>query len=285
MPHLSLDSTLKLPSGNLIPRLGFGVYQARSKECEQAVKTAIEAGYRHVDSAQGYHNEEYVGRAIRDGPVPRSSVYLTTKYMPSHKVFTSEEVLDVLRKSIKKIDRSNEGEPYIDLMLIHAPWGGIEGRKNNWDALVMAQEEGWVKDIGVSNFGVSHLKALSGPLPAVNQIELHPFCQQSDIVEYCQQKGIAIEAYSPIMRGEEKYWNDPVLVKISEKYKKDVAQIAIRWSLQKGFIPLPKSVTPARIQSNADVFDFELSSEEMAEIDGLDKGTEGAITWNPVNHD
>ncbi|ODN76773.1 hypothetical protein, variant [Cryptococcus amylolentus CBS 6039] len=255
MVHLSLDSTIKLPSGNLIPRLGFGVYQARSKECEQAVMKAAEAGYRHVDSAQGYHNED------------------------------PEEVLQVLRKSIKKIDRSGEGEPYIDLMLIHAPWGGDEGRRNNWEALGLAQKEGWVKDIGVSNFGVAHLKSLPGPLPAVNQIELHPFCQQRDIVEYCQEKGIAIEAYSPLMRGEERYWNHPVLVKISKKHKKDVAQIAIRWSLQKGFIPLPKSVTPARIQSNADVFDFELSSEEMVEIDGLDKGTEGAITWNPVNHE
>ncbi|ODN97386.1 aldo-keto reductase [Cryptococcus wingfieldii CBS 7118] len=285
MVHLSLDSTIKLPSGNLIPRLGFGVYQARSKECEQAVLKAAEAGYRHVDSAQGYHNEEYVGRAIRDAPVPRSSVYLATKYMPSHKVFSPEEVLQVLRKSIKKIDRSGEGEPYIDLMLIHAPWGGDEGRRNNWEALGLAQKEGWVKDIGVSNFGVAHLKSLPGPLPAVNQIELHPFCQQRDIVEYCQEKGIAIEAYSPLMRGEERYWDHPVLVKISKKHKKDVAQIAIRWSLQKGFIPLPKSATPARIQSNAHVFDFELSSEEMVEIDGLDKGTEGAITWNPVNHE
>lgn len=190
---LSLDSTIKLASGNLIPRLGFGVYQARSKECEDAVKKAIEVGYRHGMLLCPFHpilssnlfpilfqwtlrkviitkkvrpsfcelvrapylqSDLDVGRAIRDSGVPRSSVFLTSKYMPSHTVYSPTEVLDVVRKSLKKVDRCGEDKPYIDLMLIHAPWGGEEGRKNNWEALALAQKEGWVKDIGVSNLCV-----------------------------------------------------------------------------------------------------------------------------------
>ncbi|WVO13239.1 hypothetical protein L204_100852 [Cryptococcus depauperatus] len=279
---LSIDSTIKLASGNLLPCLGFGVYKARSNECEEAVKKAVQVGYRHIDTAQGYHNEELVGRAIQDCRVPRTSIYLTTKYLPSHNVYPSAQVVDVLRESLKKVDKS-EGQPYIDLMLIHTPWGGAEGRKNNWEALAMAQKEGWIKDIGVSNFSVAHLKALPLPRPAVNQIELHPFCQQRDIVKYCQEHGIVIEAYSPIVRANQKYFNHPTLKEVANKHSKEVAQILIRWSLQKGFVPLPKSVTPSRIESNAQVFDFELDQEDMAEIDGLDQGAAGAITWNPIN--
>lgn len=194
-----------------------------------------------------------VGRAIRDSGVPRSSVFLTSKYMPSHTVYSPTEVLDVVRKSLNKVDRCGGDKPYIDLMLIHAPWGGEEGRKNNWEALTMAQKEGWVKDIGVSNLcvlagaavqwffslclfsGVHHLKALPPPVPAVNQIELHPFCQQRNIVKYCEEHGIAIEAYSPLVRANKKYYDNAVLVKVAKKHGKEVAQVLLRWSLQKGW--------------------------------------------------
>ncbi|WVQ78737.1 hypothetical protein IAT38_000824 [Cryptococcus sp. DSM 104549] len=283
---LSLESTAKLASGHLIPRLGYGVYQARGGECEAAVREALTVGYRHIDSAQAYRNEEIVGRAVASSSpsIPRSSIFITTKYMSTHKVYSSADVLSHLRKSLQKIDQSGSDKPYIDLMLIHAPWGGQEGRKNNWEALVQAQKEGWVRDIGVSNFGVRHLQELPSPTPAVNQIELHPFCQQRDIVEYCQKNGILVQAYSPLVRAQEEQYKDPVLVKVAEKHGKEVAQVLIRWSLQKGFVPLPKSVTPSRIKSNTDVFDFELDEEDMEAIDGLDKGSAGAVTWNPVNY-
>nr|XP_019012190.1 aldo-keto reductase [Kwoniella pini CBS 10737]OCF50971.1 aldo-keto reductase [Kwoniella pini CBS 10737] len=280
---LSIESTIKLASGHSIPQLGYGVYQARSKECEDGVKDAITAGYRHVDSAQGYHNEDIVGRAVIQSGLPRSEIFLTTKYMPSHTVHSTESVLDIVRKSLKKIDRTGDEKPYIDLMLIHAPFGGEQGRANNWDALVKAQKEGWIRDIGVSNFGVKHLQALPSPKPSINQIELHPFCQQKDIVKYCEENGIAIEAYSPLIRADKNRYENPVLKNLAKKHNKEIAQILIRWSLQKGYIPLPKSVTPSRIKSNADVYDFELTSEDMKALDGLDEGAKGACTWNPID--
>ncbi|WVW80024.1 hypothetical protein I302_101997 [Kwoniella bestiolae CBS 10118] len=280
---LSLESSIKLASGHSIPQLGYGVYQARSKECEDGVKEAIKAGYRHVDSAQAYHNEDIVGRAVLQTDIPRTSIFLTTKYMPSHNVHPSSSVYEIIKNSLKKIDRTGSDQPYIDLMLIHAPFGGEEGRKNNWEALVKAQKEGWIRDIGVSNFGVPHLKALPSPKPSINQIELHPFCQQREIVKYCEENGIAVQAYSPLIRADKNRYENPVLVGLAKKYEKEVAQILIRWSLQKGYIPLPKSVTPSRIRSNADVYDFELSSEDMNALDGLDEGAKGACTWNPVD--
>ncbi|OCF39841.1 aldo-keto reductase [Kwoniella heveanensis CBS 569] len=277
---LALDSSIKLASGHSIPRLGYGVYQARSTECENGVKDALKSGYRHIDSAQAYHNEDIVGRAVAASGVPRSEVFLTTKYMPSHQVIPASDVYSVIQKSLKRIDN---GGRYIDLMLIHAPFGGEQGRKNNWEALARAQKEGWIRDIGVSNFGVPHLKSLPSPKPSINQIELHPFCQQREIVTYCHAQGIAVQAYSPLIRADKDRYKNPVLVGIAEKYKKEVAQVLIRWSLQKGYIPLPKSVTPSRIKSNAEIYDFELDADDMKALDGLDEGAEGACTWNPVD--
>ncbi|WVQ94725.1 hypothetical protein IAU59_001805 [Kwoniella sp. CBS 9459] len=288
---LALDSTIKLASGHSIPRLGYGVYQARSTECENGVKDALKAGYRHTDSAQAYHNEDIVGKAVAASGVPRSEIFLTTKYMPSHNVVSTSDVFSVIQKSLKRIDKSTgtsgqkglSTEGYIDLMLIHAPFGGEEGRKNNWEALAQAQKEGWIRDIGVSNFGVPHLKSLPAPKPSINQIELHPFCQQREIVAYCESQGIAVQAYSPLIRADAERYKNPVLVGIAEKYKKEVAQVLIRWSLQKGYIPLPKSVTPSRIKSNAEVYDFKLDESDMKALDGLDEGAKGACTWNPVD--
>ncbi|WWC87767.1 uncharacterized protein L201_002659 [Kwoniella dendrophila CBS 6074] len=280
---LSIETSIKLATGRSIPQLGYGVYQARSKECEDGVKESIKVGYRHVDSAQAYHNEDIVGRAVVQSGLPRSEIFLTTKYMPSHTVHSTESVYDILKKSLKKIDRTGDENPYIDLMLIHAPFGGEQGRKNNWEALVQAQKEGWIKDIGVSNFGVPHLKSLPSPKPVINQIELHPFCQQKEIVNYCKENDIAIQAYSPLIRADENRYKNPVLIELAKKYNKEIPQILIRWSLQKGYIPLPKSTTPSRIKTNADVYDFELSSEDMKSLDGLDEGAKGACTWNPVD--
>ncbi|KAK4684889.1 hypothetical protein P7C73_g5275, partial [Tremellales sp. Uapishka_1] len=284
MPGLTINTTLKLSSGNAIPALGFGVYQARGVECENAVKEAIKAGYRHIDSAQAYHNEDIVGKAVKASGLPRSSFFLTTKYMSSRTARSSSEVLSALRQSLKKIDMiSPEGEKYIDLMLIHAPFGGEKGRAANWEALRSAQEEGWIRDIGVSNFGVAHLKALPSPTPAMNQIEIHPWCQQKEIAAYCKAHDIHLEAYCPLARADPKRLGDKALVGLTKKYNKEPAQVLVRWSLQKGYAPLPKSVTPSRIHSNADLYDFELSKEDMAVLDGLDLGADGAVSWNPVN--
>ncbi|WRT65587.1 uncharacterized protein IL334_002532 [Kwoniella shivajii] len=283
---LTIDSTVTLSSGRSIPRLGYGVYQARSQECEDGVKEAFKVGYRLVDSAQAYKNEHIVGRAIVQlQSISRSDVFLTTKYMPSHTPHPSSEVYEIMLKSLKKIDKSNteKEKPYIDLMLIHAPFGGEQGRNNNWRALVRAQEEGWVRDIGVSNFNVHHLRSLPSPKPTVNQIELHPFCQQREIVKYCQENNITIQAYSPLIRADKERLANPILVDIAKKHSKEVTQVLIRWSLQKGYIPLPKSVTPSRIKSNSDVYDFQLDEDDMRVLDGLDEGSNGACTWNPID--
>ncbi|CAD6565134.1 MAG: hypothetical protein TREMPRED_000938 [Tremellales sp. Tagirdzhanova-0007] len=283
----SLAATLSaiiLSSGKRMPSLGFGVYQARGSECESAVTEAIKAGYRHVDSAQSYHNEDMVGRAVASTRVPRSSIFLTTKYLPKHQTSSSSSVLDQLRKSLKKMDQvSLPGEEYLDLMLIHAPWGGPKGRASNWKAFADAKAEGWIQEIGVSNFGVRHLEDLPDPKPAINQIEVHPWCQQKELVKYCQANGITVQAYCPIVRADRRRFGEPVVVQLCEKHGKEAAQILIRWSLQKGYSPLPKSTTPSRIASNADLYNFELDKGDMSALDGLDLGAKGAVSWNPVD--
>lgn len=217
--------------------------------------------------------------------MPRSKVFITTKFMPGHTVPTDDEVFDQLVKSTRRFTPNAPKPPegHLDLLLIHAPRPNEEARAVHWKALQRAQKEGWARDIGVSNFGVKHLRALPEPLPAVNQIELHPWCQQRDIVRYCQEKGIVVQAYCPIVRADPKRLGDPVVVKIAEKHGKKAPQVLIRWSLQKGYVPLPKSVTPGRIAANIDVFDFELDAEDMAALDSLDEGSEGACSWNPVD--
>ncbi|KAL7421075.1 hypothetical protein Q5752_003959 [Cryptotrichosporon argae] len=280
MSKLSIASTVKLNTGRTIPQLGFGVYQARGDECKNAVIEAIHAGYTHIDSAQAYHNEHHVGAAVAASGVPRASLFLTTKFMPGHSVPSVETVYAELEKSRPKL--AKDGAP-IDLMLIHSPRPNAEARAKHWEALAKAQSEGWIKDIGVSNFGVKHLAALPAPTPAINQIELHPWCQQRDIVAYCQQHSIAVQAYCPIVRADPKRLGDPVAVRIADKHGKQVTQVLIRWSLQKGYIPLPKSVTSSRIKANADVYDFELDADDMAALDGLDEGAAGACSWNPVD--
>ncbi|ORX38590.1 putative aldo-keto reductase [Kockovaella imperatae] len=289
MSQLTIKSTFKLLSGNTIPRFGLGVYQSRGEECFEAVKEALKADYRHVDSAQMYRNEELVGKAVIESGVPRSEVFITTKYNPNHKIRTTEDVYQDLKSSLPKIDPSSEGangsKPYIDLMLIHAPWGGDEGRGNNWAALAKAQKEGWIKDIGVSNFGAKQLENLPEPVPVINQIELHPWCQQRPTVAYCQKKGIAVEAYTPLVQAHKERFQEPKLLSICKKHGKDQAQVLIRWSLQKGYVVIPKSVTPSRIRSNAQVYDFNLDKEDMDALDSLDMGADGAVTWNPVDKD
>ncbi|KAI0666603.1 Aldo/keto reductase [Trametes maxima] len=257
-----------------MPILGLGVFE--NDECAPACLAALQCGYRLIDTARYYKNEDQVGKAIRESGIPREEVFVVSKiYHPEHGY---ESTLAAVEDSLDKF-----GYEYFDLYLIHSPLSGKETRLETWRALVDAKKAGKIKSIGVSNYSGRHIDEIRDAgyeLPSVNQIELHPFCQQRPIVAYCNANGIAVQAYSPLVQGR---LNNPVLVDLAQKYGKDVGQIAIRWSLQHGHIPLPKSARPERVLSNSQVFDFEISAEDMARLDALDKGGAGAITWNPVD--
>ncbi|TFK79654.1 Aldo/keto reductase [Polyporus arcularius HHB13444] len=270
---LTINSAVKLSSGYELPRLGLGVYL--NDDCKPACVAALKHGYRHIDSARMYRNEAQVGEALRESGVPRDQVFITSKVDSGEHGF--EKTLAAIDSSLK-----NFGFDYIDLMLLHSPLSGKERRLEAYKALIEARNKGKVRSIGVSNYGVKHLeeiKAAGLETPAVNQVELHPFCQQKDIVDYCAKHGIVIEAYCPLIRGK---WNDTI-INVGKKYNKDPAQTLVRWSIQRGFVSLPKSSKPERVASNADIYDFELSAEDVAALDALDRGKEGAISWNPVD--
>lgn len=259
-----------LKDGNRIPVVGFGTWQAESGEiAKQAVKSALEAGYRHIDTAMIYGNEESVGEAIKESGIPRERLFITTK------LWNKDHSYD---KAKLAIDESLErlGLDYLDLYLIHWPnpvdyrdhWQ--EANAGAWKAMEEALNSGKVKSIGVSNFMIHHLKALEETAsfqPVVNQIYLNPSDQQQEIVSYCKNKGILLEAYSPLGTGD--IFKLDELEEIAKAHGKTVAQVVLRWSLQKGFVPLPKSVTPSRIKENIELFDFELSEFEMGLIDAL----------------
>ncbi|CCG80612.1 putative Aldo-keto reductase [Taphrina deformans PYCC 5710] len=275
---LSLSSTKPLTSGAKIPSLGFGVFQSPPEVTQASVKAALDAGYRHFDTAQYYENERETGQAILASSVPRSEIFFTTKILNP----VNDSVEETYASLKASVDKSGLG--YVDLFLIHTPQSGPDGRKIMWTALQKLKQDGLSKSIGVSNFGVAHLQqleALGGEAVSVNQIELHPYCQQPSITKYCLDKGIVVEAYCPLTRGER--FKDPVLVKIAESSGKSVPQVLIRWSLQRGFVPLPKSDTKSRIVSNAEVYDFELSQDDMDKIDALNE--DKSIFHNPVNVD
>jgi len=272
----TLKSSARLSSGYTMPLLGLGVFQ--NSDCSPACLAALKHGYRHIDSARVYGNEVDVGRAVRESGVPRSEVFVTSKIVNSEHGFES---------AIRAVDSSLQrfGFDYIDLFLIHDPLSGKQRRLETWRALLEAKKAGKLRTVGVSNFGVKHLEEIREAgleTPAVNQIELQPFCQQKDIVEYCNKHGIFVQAYCPLVRGR---FDNPVLKEVAKKYNKEVAQVLVRWSLQRGFSPLPKSSQPTRVVSNADLYDFEISAEDMAKIDALDQGKKGAISWNPVDAD
>ncbi|WWC89623.1 uncharacterized protein L201_004548 [Kwoniella dendrophila CBS 6074] len=255
------DQTILLNNGEKIPQLGFGVYQSPPEVTTKTVTSALEAGYKHIDSAYWYFNEKEVGEAVGE---KRDSIFLTTK------LGQAEKIEEHLYDSVSKIDPRENG--YVNLFLIHSPSAGPEKRKEQWAALENLVKQGKAKTIGVSNYGVKHLEQMEDYAkikPAVNQIELHPWCQQPSIVSYCQARNIALEAYSPLVQGTKA--SDPTLSKVAEETGKSWAQVLIRWSLQRGFIPLPKSDTKERIIANRDVFDFELSDAQMEALNGLDK--------------
>ncbi|KAI2790023.1 putative oxidoreductase [Penicillium oxalicum] len=279
----TVNSTLRLASGYEIPRLGFGVYKTPPEETERCCREALEAGYRHIDSAAAYKNEAGCGSAIHASGIPRDQIFFTSKVIN----ISYDEARATVDTSLALTKLE-----YIDLMLLHKPMGGSENRKGAWKALVEAVEAGKVRSIGVSNYGVHHLEELQqhireleaerggkgrGGILSVNQVELHPWLARKDIVEWCTSKGVALQAYSPIVRGAR--FEEPSLQRLAKKYNKTPAQILIRWSLDKGFIPLPKSVTPERIVANADVFDFKLSPEELRDLETEEYSP---CAWDPT---
>lgn len=253
-----------LANGVKMPWLGLGVYKAKEgEEVEQAVKAALRIGYRSVDTAAFYGNEEGVGRAVRESGIPREEIFITTKVWNSDQGY--ESTLAAFEASLRRL-----GMEYVDLYLIHWP---VKGKyKETWRAMETLYKEGKVRAIGVSNFQVHHLKDLMSDAeikPMVNQVEFHPFLTQEKLRDFCRNEGIQLEAWSPLMRGE--VVNVPEIVELSEKYGKTPAQIVLRWDLQHFVVTIPKSVREARIRENADLFDFELSEEDMAKLDALNR--------------
>ncbi|PCH42364.1 aldo-keto reductase [Wolfiporia cocos MD-104 SS10] len=275
--YLNPNSKMKLRDGNEIPIMGFGTYEIDGQEAYTAVKTALEAGYRHIDSAEWYYNEKQCGRAILDfcakSGVPRSEVFFTTKLQTNAGYKAAKA----------SIARSLEtcGLGYIDLYLIHSPIGGRQKRVESWKAVIEAKSEGKVRSVGVSNYGVRHLQELLDAgveLPVINQVDLHPFMTRADIVAVCKEHDIALEAWAPLVRGYR--FTHPSIKSLAQKYLREPAQILLRYSLQKGYIPLPKSENPERIKSNINVYDFELSPDEIAHLDSLDE--ELVTDWDPT---
>lgn len=261
---------IKLNDGNIIPPIGFGTYKATEQEGIESVKQALKNGYRLLDGAARYENEEAVGKGIKESGVSREDVFITTKVWREHLGY--EETKKAFYTSLKQL-----GLDYIDLYLIHWPANyknfGDNWKKVNadtWRALEDLQEEGKIKSIGVSNFLVEHLEALletAKVIPAINQIEFHPGYWQQEVKEYCNKKNIIVEAWSPLARG--RVFNNELLQKIAEKHHKSIPQICLRWCLQHHVIPIPKSTTVDRIIDNIDIFDFELSEKEMLEINEI----------------
>jgi diketogulonate reductase-like aldo/keto reductase len=263
---------LKLNDGHEMPILGFGVYQIRSGEsAAAAVRVALDAGYRHIDTAAFYGNEADVGRAVRESGIPRREIFVTTK------LWNSDHGYD---KALRAFDDSlaRLGLEDVDLYLIH--WPVQKKRNDTWKALERIHADGRARSIGVSNYVITHLEELlasSNTVPAVNQVEFSPFLYQKKLLDYCRSKGIVLSAYSPLTRGEK--LDDPLLLKLAVKYGKSSAQILIRWCIEHGVTPLPKSETQARIRANSQVFDFGLDAADVAELDDLNRNLR--IAWDP----
>ncbi|MBN2909053.1 aldo/keto reductase [Polycladomyces sp. WAk] len=259
-----IADTTVLANGVKFPWLGLGVWKAKEgSEVENAVKAAIQIGYRSVDTAAVYQNEEGVGRAIKECGVPREELFITTKVWNADQGY--ESTLKAFETSRKKL-----GLEYVDLYLVHWP---VKGKyKETWKALEKLYKEGWVRAIGVSNFQVHHLKDVMEDCevkPMVNQVEFHPYLTQKELLAFCKEQNIQLEAWSPLMQGE--VVNVPEIQELAKKYGKTPAQIVLRWDLQHGVVTIPKSVKEHRIKENADIFDFELTAEDMAKLDALNK--------------
>ncbi|KAF8460044.1 NADP-dependent oxidoreductase domain-containing protein [Kalaharituber pfeilii] len=313
MAKLTIDSKVKLASGYEMPRLGFGVYKTPADICPAVVTTALSVGYRHIDSATAYRNEGACAFAMQAAAtkgvpdpsdptgakrivIPRSEIFFTSKLPPKFRGY--EKTRDSIQKTLER----NPGlEGYMDLYLIHAPYGGKENRLGQWRAMRDAWKEGKIRSLGVSNYSIAHMEELrewieaeekahgpgAGGVISVGQWEIHPWLPRHDIVTYCRQHNIIPQAYSPLLRGArfatppstEPPKGSEYLYELAKKYSATPAQVLIRWSLQMDLVPLPKSVTDARIKENADVYGFELTEEEVKK---LDTGGYEPVGWDPV---
>jgi diketogulonate reductase-like aldo/keto reductase len=257
-------SKVKLSNGVEMPWLGLGVFRSKEgSEVENAVKIALETGYRSIDTAAAYQNEHGVGKVIAESGIPRQDIFLTTKVWNSDQGYQS--TFRAFEKSLGKLQTD-----YIDLYLIHWPKGELS--VETWKAMEELYEQGRVRAIGVSNFLVHHLQQILDQAritPMVNQYEFHPELMQPELFQFCQKNQIQVEAWRPIMEG--KVNEIPVFQELALKYQKSPVQIVLKWDIQKGVVTIPKSVTPERIIHNADIFDFKLSAEDIAKIDSLDK--------------
>ncbi len=275
MPDITIKNTYTLSNGVKIPIIGLGTYQAiKINMIEDAVLRALDVGYRLIDTARMYGNEAEVGRAVKKSGISREEIFITTKVWFSD--FGYDAAIKSFKKSLKDLDME-----YVDLLLIHWPVGSQ--LLETWKAFEKLYIEGKCRAIGVSNFKINHLKEFlekSSIPPTLNQVEFHPFLYQENLLDFCRQNGIQLEAYSPLTQA--KKLNDKNLIKIANKYSKSVAQILIRWCIQHQVVPIPKSSNPERIKQNANIFDFSISPEDMKTLDALNQNLR--IGWYPPGY-
>jgi 2,5-diketo-D-gluconate reductase A len=274
---VSTVPNIELNDGTSIPQLGFGVYQVPPADTASAVKTALDIGYRHIDTAEMYQNEKGTGQGVRDAGLDRSEVYITSKLNNGyHEPDDARRAFDTTLSQL--------GFDYVDLFLIHWPLPTLYGGDfvSTWKTLEEFKRDGRAKSIGVSNFQVPHLERLAAEtetVPAVNQIEVHPYFTNEEVRAYGIEHGIATEAWSPIAQGL--VLDDPAITGVAEKLGRTPAQVVLRWHIQRGDIVFPKSVTPLRVKENYELFDFELSADDMVAVSSLDKGEPGRTGPNP----
>ncbi|MBM7118253.1 2,5-didehydrogluconate reductase DkgA [Archangium primigenium] len=263
---MSAQPRITFHDGKSMPQLGLGVWQASVEEARRAALKAIEVGYRSIDTAAIYRNEEGIGQAIKDSPVPRDQLYITTKLWNDAHL----DARKALETSLRKLQLDA-----VDLYLIHWPTPAKDNYVQAWKGLIELQKAGLTRSIGVSNFHVPHLQRLideTGVVPVLNQIEVHPLLQQQELRAWNVAHKIHVESWSPLAQGGEGVFDQEIIRALGKKYGKTPAQIVIRWHLDQGLIVIPKSVTPSRIEENFQVFDFRLEPDELARIATLDKG-------------
>lgn len=270
-----------LNDGNSIPQLGFGVFQIEPGDTPEAVGRAIEVGYRHIDTAQMYGNEKEVGEGIAASGVDRAEIFVTSKL--NNGFHEPDRAREAFERSL-----SDLGSDYLDLFLIHWPLPTLYDGDfvSTWKVLEEFKADGRARSIGVSNFQVEHLERLeaeAGLIPAVNQIELHPYFVNARVADHCEEREIAVEAWSPIAQGD--VLDDGAIGAIAERHDRTPAQVTLRWHIQRGSIVFPKSTTPERIEENFRLFDFELTGDEVAQITALDRGEDGRRGPDPDSFD
>jgi 2,5-diketo-D-gluconate reductase A len=268
---------LELNDGQTIPQLGFGVFQIDPSDTQRAVSDALEVGYRHIDTAEMYGNERGVGEAVRESGLDRGDIYVTSKLNNGyHRPDDARRAFD---RTLSEL-----GFDYVDLFLIHWPLPTLYDGDyvSTWRTLEEFKQDGRARSIGLSNFQVDHMERLAAEtdtVPAVNQIELHPYLLNEEVRAYDEEHGIATEAWSPLAKGD--LLDDPVVTEVAERVGRTPAQVVLRWHVQRGNIVFPKSVTPERIRENFEIFDFELEPADIERIAGLDRGEAGRTGPNP----